>query len=68
MADYYLDPSPRRDPQVEAMLADPEAYFARADAEARVEAKEYVRREVDRRTAARAARRPTGWRRLLRLA
>lgn len=63
---YYVDPAPKPDPQLQAMLADPDAYFARARVEAEAEAREYVRREVARRETERAARRPSGWRRLFR--
>lgn len=66
--DYYVDPDPKPDARLEAMLADPQAYFARAQVEAEAEAKAYVRRELDRREAERIARRPTGWRRLFRTA
>lgn len=66
--DYYIDPDPKPDPKLQAMLADPEAYFAQARVEAEIEAKQYVRREVERREAERVARRPTGWRRLFRTA
>lgn len=42
---YLVDPHPKADPQLEAMIADPEAYFARAREEAEAEAVQYVKSE-----------------------
>lgn len=39
-------PKPDRDPQVEAMTADPEAYFAKVREDAKAEAKRYVAEQL----------------------
>lgn len=52
---YVVDPHPKSDPQVQAIITDPEGYFAHAREQAEAEAARYVRDELRRRADVRRA-------------